>query len=85
MSVSLSTPGGWRRYLLVALAVAHISASLLFAGDPDPQKLLAEGERLAWLKNWRKAEPVFAEAERLFSERGVRRDGLYARISKLRG
>ena len=85
MSVFLSIPGGWRRCLLLVLAGAHISAALLFADDADPEKLLAEGERLAWLKNWTKAEPIFAQAERLFAERGDRRNELYARISKLRG
>jgi CHAT domain-containing protein len=85
MPASLSIPGGWRRCLLVVLAGAQISATLLLADDTDLEKTLAEAERLAWLKNWTRAEPLFAEAERLFAARGDRRNELYCRISKLRG
>ncbi len=85
MMVGLSNRGGWRRGVLVVAVGAHISAALLFADDTDPAKLLAEADRLAWLKNWTKAEPLFAKAEQLFAERGDRRNELYSRISKLRG
>jgi CHAT domain-containing protein/tetratricopeptide (TPR) repeat protein len=37
------------------------------------------------LKNWTRAEPLFAKAEGLFAARGDRRNEMYARISKLRG
>jgi len=60
MPASLSIPGGWRRCLLVVLAGAQISATLLLADDTGPEKTLAEAERLAWLKNWTRAEPLFA-------------------------
>lgn len=52
---------------------------------PDPEPLLQQADRLAWMKNWSRAEPLYAEAERLFDARGDRRDALYASVSKLRG
>lgn len=33
----------------------------VFAQTPDPQKLLAEADRLAWLTNWHDALPIYAE------------------------
>ena len=51
----------------------------------DAKHLLAEGDRLAWLKNWQAAEPFFAKAEALFRESGDRRNELYAQISRIRG
>src|SRR5580698_3856309 len=46
------------------------------------ERLLADGDRLAWLKNWQAAEPFFEKAEILFRERGDKRNELYARISR---
>jgi CHAT domain-containing protein/predicted negative regulator of RcsB-dependent stress response len=51
----------------------------------DPTKLLAEAERLAWLKAWTRAAPLYAEAEKLFAARGDRRNALYAEVNHLRG
>jgi len=39
-----------------------ISAPARSASDAKAE--LAEADRLAWLKNWTKAEPHFAQAER---------------------
>lgn len=50
-----------------------------------PAQLLEEADRLAWLKSWVRAEPIFAEAERQFALRGDRRNELFARIGRLRG
>lgn len=47
----------------------------------NPHKLLAQADHLASLDNWEAARPYFAKAERLFAERGDRRDALYAKIS----
>lgn len=47
--------------------------------------LLEEGDRLAWLKNWSQAEPLFAEAEKAFAANGDRRNELYARVNRIRG
>jgi hypothetical protein len=51
----------------------------------DPRAALAEADRLAWLKNWTKAEPFFAKAEKGFATAGDRRDALYAKVGRLRG
>ncbi|MEO8502138.1 MAG: CHAT domain-containing protein, partial [Vicinamibacteria bacterium] len=52
---------------------------------PDPTKLVEQADRLAWLRAWTRAVPLYAEADRLFTARGDRRNALYAQISKLRG
>jgi CHAT domain-containing protein/tetratricopeptide (TPR) repeat protein len=57
----------------------------LNAQQDDAKNLLAEADRLAWLKNWQKAEPFFTKAEALFRERGDRRNELYAQIGRIRG
>ena len=58
----------------------------VFAQDSrDPHKLLQEADRLAWLRAWTRAAPLYAEAERLFAARGDRRNTLYAQINRLRG
>lgn len=62
--------------------------SIFFAHGEQPNTagdLIKEADRLAWLKAWVRAEPMFAEAERQFALRGDRRNELYARIGKLRG
>jgi len=51
----------------------------------DPKAALAEADRLAWLKNWTRAEPFFAKAEQGFTAAGDRRDSLYAKVGRLRG
>jgi tetratricopeptide (TPR) repeat protein len=51
----------------------------------DPDVLLQEAERLAWLKAWTQAAPLYAEAEQLFTARGDPRNALFARINHLRG
>jgi CHAT domain-containing protein/Tfp pilus assembly protein PilF len=50
----------------------------------DPGVLLAEANRLAWLFNWPKAEPLYARAEELFKERGDTRNEVYARVGRIR-
>jgi len=46
--------------------------------------LLAEGNRLAWLFNWPKAEPLFVRAEELFKQKGDYRNETYARVGRIR-
>jgi hypothetical protein len=57
-------------------------------GDPkisnNPEALLAEANRLAWLFNWPKAEPLYVRAEELFNERGDTRNEVYARVGRIR-
>jgi CHAT domain-containing protein len=50
----------------------------------DPNVLLAEANRLAWVFNWPKAEPLYVRAEELFKERGDTRDEVYARVGRIR-
>jgi len=56
--------------------------------DPDalknPDLLLAEANRLAWLFNWPKAEPLYVRAEELFKKRGDTRNEIYARVGRIR-
>jgi CHAT domain-containing protein len=64
---------------------AVLWSSPSFAQTSNPYTLLAEAERLAWLKVWTKAEPFYSEAERLFAASGDKRNALYAQINALRG
>src|SRR5216683_4237112 len=75
----------WR---LQALLVALTWISSFFALPAYAQsatELLAEADRLAWLKNWTKAEPLFSRAEQIFASSGDERDALYSKISAIRG
>jgi hypothetical protein len=68
--------------LLLAAVLCQPAAAQTSA---DPEKLLEQAERLAWLKAWTRAGPLYEEAERLFTLRGDRRNALYAQINHLRG
>src|SRR5437867_9486653 len=50
----------------------------------NPEILLAEANRLAWLFNWPKAGPLYVRAEELFKERGDTRNEIYARVGRIR-
>jgi tetratricopeptide (TPR) repeat protein len=65
------------------LALLHCPPAV--AQVADPQKLLAEADRLAWLRVWTRAEPLFAQAREAFAARGDKRNALYAEVSRLRG
>lgn len=54
------------------------------ADETNPEVLLVEANRLAWLFNWPKAEPLYARAEELFKERGDTRNEIYARVGRIR-
>ena len=74
------------RWIGVGLFLAAVFlGSPAFAQTVDPQSLIAEGERLVWLRAWTKAEPLFSQAERAFAASGDRRNALYAAINALRG
>lgn len=74
------------RVLWSAAALTLVTAVGAAAQDQrDPDALVKEAERLAWLKAWTAAAPLYAEAERLFTARGDPRNALFARISHLRG
>src|SRR6202142_4596378 len=50
----------------------------------DPQILLAVADRFYFLNNGPAATPLYARAEKLFSERGDTRNELHARVGRLR-
>ena len=50
----------------------------------NPELLLGEANRLAWLSNWPKAEPLYRRAEEIFRERGDRRNEIFARVGRIR-
>src|SRR5438132_11877336 len=49
-------------------------------GSATPEALLAEANRLSWLFNWPKAEPLYVRAEELFKSKGDTRNEIYAWI-----
>ena len=73
-------------YATRKLAPAPASADLL--RDPkssqNPEILLAEANRLAWVFNWPKAQPLYVRAEELFREKGDTRNDVYARVGRIR-
>jgi CHAT domain-containing protein len=72
------------RVLVMALA-ALLAPSVPAQELQNPDRLLEEAERLAWLKAWARAEPLYAEAARLYAARGDRRNEVFAEINRLRG
>jgi hypothetical protein len=46
---------------------------------------LAEGKRLAFLHNWPKAAPLFAQAEKLLAASGDHFEEIYAHVGRVRG
>ena len=74
-----------RIQVLAICAVAFVLGRSAFGQQGEAERLIAEGDKLAWLKNWQAAEPFFEKAEVLFRERGDKRNELYARISRMRG
>jgi pimeloyl-ACP methyl ester carboxylesterase len=69
----------------VGVVLAFVLCSPAFAQVTDSQKLLAEADRLAWLRVWTRAEPIYAQAREGFVRSGDRRNALYAEVSQLRG
>src|SRR5437899_12829944 len=71
--------------LVLVLTLFIQSGSPALPAQDNPVVVLQEADRLAWLKNWTRAEPLFARAEQLFLDRGDQRNALYATVGKLRG
>src|SRR5437016_3364044 len=69
--------------LVIALVIA--ASAVGNACAQTAMDMLAEADRLAWLKNWSRAEPLFSKAEQMFTAAGDERNALYARISAIRG
>ena len=74
-----------RIQVLAVYAVGFVLGRSAFGQQGEAERLIAQGDKLAWLKNWQAAEPFFEKAEVLFRERGDKRNELYARISRMRG
>jgi CHAT domain-containing protein/tetratricopeptide (TPR) repeat protein len=53
------------------------------AASRNPQILLAEGDRLAFLFNWPRAKPFYQRAEELYGQKGDTRNETYARIGRV--
>src|SRR4051794_8335845 len=66
-------------FLVFALPLSALAQPTI-----QPDKLLADAERLAWLRVWTRAEPLYAQAQTAFSARGDKRNALYAEVSRLR-
>jgi tetratricopeptide (TPR) repeat protein len=58
--------------------------SAVLRRSTDPQVLIAAADHYYWLNNGPAAAPLYARAEKLFSERGDARNELYARVGHLR-
>lgn len=54
------------------------------AASSNPEVLLREANRLAWLFNWPKAEPLYIRAEQLFKDKGDTRNEVYSRVGRIR-
>lgn len=59
-----------------ALSLAIVGS--LARQTSNAESLLKEADRLAWLRAWTQAEPIFLEAQRLFTAQGDKRNALYA-------
>ncbi len=70
---------------IVGTLLALLQYSPAVAQVSDPHKLLAEADRLAWLRVWTRAEPLYAKARDAFIANGDERNALYAEVSQLRG
>src|SRR6202790_4111301 len=54
------------------------------AASSNPEILLGEANRLAWLFNWPKAEALYIRAEQLFKDKGDTRNEVYSRVGRIR-
>ena len=68
------------------LAVVVLALGILPQSQAtDLQPLLNEADRLAWLTDWYRAMPLYAEVERTATQSGDTRNALYAKFGRLRG
>jgi CHAT domain-containing protein len=54
------------------------------AASSNPEILLKEANRLAWLFNWPKAELLYIRAEQLFKDKGDTRNEVFSRVGRIR-
>ncbi len=67
------------------LVLSGTGSLTLSQTEEDPSTIIKQADHFAWLRNWSRAEPLFARAEELFRNRGDQRNALYAMAGKLRG
>ena len=72
----------WTSLILIATTPLTTKAQQT---SSDPQLLLKEADRLAWLRAWGAAERLYAEAGKLFVAQGDQASALYSEVSVLRG
>src|SRR5579863_5219790 len=73
-------------FILLLLLPSHSAQAPKIRRRPTTgPEMLAEAKRLAFLHNWPKAAPLFAQAERFFVSTGDRHQEIYAHIGRLRG
>ena len=58
--------------------------SAVLQRSTDPEALLGIADHFYWLNNGPAAAPLYARAEKLFSERGDARNELHAKVGRLR-
>jgi hypothetical protein len=71
-------------YATKALLAVLFVPILLEGQEKEPDIVLAQALRYVDLYNWSDAEALFAQAERLYSQRGDARNALYARLGHIR-
>src|SRR5579862_8625952 len=74
-------------YLILLLLLPSHSAQAPKIQRPPTTgpEMLAEAKRLAFLHNWPKAAPLFAQAEKFFAASGDHLGEIYAHVGRLRG
>lgn len=70
--------------IVVAALLCAPPAAQTHPNETNPKWLLEKADRLAWPYNWYLAGPRYVEAEKLFVQAGDFRNGLYAKIGRLR-
>jgi len=65
-------------------SAVHLADSADAQQSIDADALLAVADHFYWLNNGPAAAPLYARAEKLFSERGDTRNELHAKVGRLR-
>lgn len=74
------------QFVLIIISVCLILVvALHFVLMPpaSPDAALERADKMAWLNNWIEAEPLYNDAERLFTQRHEISKALYARVSQM--
>src|SRR5579863_3787380 len=67
-------------FFLILFAVMRPALSR----SEDPDQVLAQADRLAWLSNWQKAAELYARGKQLAIQKNNKRDEFYAECGSLR-